>query len=264
VLGAESGDRAGVATVGATGLEATAGTRPAARAPVRIRFHSAIALILTGSMVFGFYFDLPKYVLHPAVHFPAILAVHSAVFVAWLFLYLTQTLLVQSGNIGLHRMLGWFGLALALIMPPLGIGTAIVMRRFDLLHIPSQNVPRDLAFLAAPLADIVAFTPLTWLGIALRKRRDCHSRLMFLSIASIADAGLGRLPIPGANQWFFLTNLALFAAAIVHDRVTIGHVHKVTAWGVTFIVLTEGFSVYLWQWHPEWWLGVCRALTGLG
>jgi hypothetical protein len=139
-------------------LEATAGTRPAARARVRIRFHSAIALILTGSMVVGFYFDLPKYVLHPAVHFPAILTVHSAVFVAWLFLYLTQTLLVQTGNVGLHRTLGLFGLALALIMPPLGIATAIVMRRFDLLHIPSQDVPRDLAFLAAPLADIVAFT----------------------------------------------------------------------------------------------------------
>jgi hypothetical protein len=253
-----------VATVGATGLEVNAETRPAARARGRIRFHLAIALILTASMIFGFYFDLPKYLLHPTVRFPAILAVHSVVFVAWLFLYLVQTLLVQTRNVGLHRALGWFCLVLAVIMPPLGIATAIVMRRFDLLHFPSQDVPRDLAFLAAPLADIVAFAPCAWLGIALRKRREEHSRLMFLSIASIADAGLSRIPIPGLGKWFFLSNLLLYAAGIVHDRLTLGYVHKVFAWGVPLIVLTEAFAFYLWQGHPDWWLAICGSLTGIG
>jgi hypothetical protein len=123
-----------VATAAATGLEVTAETRPTAPARGRMRFHLAIALILTASMIFEFYFDLPKYVLHPTVHFPAVLAVHSVIFVAWMFLYLVQTLLVQTRNVDLHRALGWFGLGLAVIMPPLGIVTAIIMRRFDLLH----------------------------------------------------------------------------------------------------------------------------------
>jgi hypothetical protein len=252
-----------VATAAATELEVTAGARPTARARGRLRFHLAITLILAASIIFGFYFDLPKYVLHPTLSFPAILAVHSVVFVAWLFLYLAQTLLVQTRNVGLHRLLGWFGLGLALIMPPVGVATAIVMRRFDLLHIPSQDLPRDLAYLSAPLADLIAFTPCAWLGIALRKRPDYHSRLMFLSLASIADAGLGRIPIPGASKFFFLSNLAFFAAGIVHDRLTLGHVHKVLAWGVPLILLDEAFAFYLWQWHPQWWLAICGAVTGL-
>ncbi len=248
----------------ATELEAIAKPRPRPRVRGRTRFYLAVALILAGSMVFGFYFDLPKYVLHPTVDFPPVLRWHSAVFVAWMLLYLTQTLLVQTRNVRIHRMLGWFGLGLAVIMPPLGIATAIVMRRFDLLHFQSQNVPRDLAFLAAPFADIVAFTPCAWLGIALRKRRDYHIRFMFLSIACVAETGFGRIPVPGASTWFFLSNVAFYAAAIVHDRVTLGHVHKVLAWGVPLIMLDEGFAVYLWQVHPQWWLAICRALTGVG
>jgi hypothetical protein len=253
-----------VATTAATELEETSKKRPGSRIRGRSPFHLAVALILAGSMVFGFYFDLPKYVLHPTVDFPAILAVHSAVFVAWMLLYVVQTLLVQTGNVRLHRMLGCLGIGLAVIMPPIGIVTAIVMRRFDLLHFPSQDVPRDLAFLAAPLADIVAFTPCAWLAIALRKRPAYHRRLMFLSIASVAETGFGRIPVPGANKWFYLSNLAFYVAGMVHDRHKLGHVHKALLWGVPLIVLDEAFAMYLWQGHPDWWLAICRSLTGIG
>jgi hypothetical protein len=245
-------------------LKTSAGTRPESRARGRLRFHFAIALILVGSMVSGFYFDLPKYVLHRTLHFPAVLAVHSAVFSAWMLLYLTQTLLVQTRNVRVHRTLGWFGLVLAGVMPPLGIATAIVMRRFDLLNIPSQNVPLDLAFLAGPLGDIIAFTSCAWLGIALRKRRDYHSRLMFLSIASVADTGFSRIPIPGGGKWVYLCNLTFYIAGIAHDRKTLGHVHKVFLWGVPLLLLNEAFAAYLWQAHPHWWLAVCSSLVGVG
>lgn len=253
-----------MATTAAAELEATRKARPRPRARRRSPFHAAVALILAASMVAGFYFELPKYVLHPTVRFPPILAVHSAVFVSWMLLYVVQTLLVQTRNVRLHRTLGWFGLGLAVIIPPLGIATAIVMRRFDVLAFHSHNVPRDLAFLATPFADIIAFTPCALLGIALRKRRDYHSRLMFLSIAAVAETGFGRLPIPGATTWFFLSNFAFYAAGVVHDRLTLGHVHKVFAWGVPLIVLDEAFAMYLWQVRPDWWLAICRSLTGIG
>lgn len=253
-----------MATTAATELDSTARARPARRARGRSRFHLAIALILAASMIFGFYFDLPKYVLHPKVDFPPVLRWHSLVFVAWMLLYLGQTFLVQTRNVRLHRMLGWFGLFLAVIMPPLGIVTAIVMRRFDLLHFQSHDVPLDLGFLAAPLADVIAFTPCAWLGIALRKRRDYHSRLMFLSIASVAETGFGRIPVPGASTWFYASNLVVYAAALVHDRRTLGHVHKVFRWAVPLIVLDEGLAMYLWQVHPAWWVAICRSWTGFG
>lgn len=228
------------------------------------RFHVSMALFIFLSMLGGFYFELPKYVLHPKVHFPGILAVHSLVFCSWMLLYLAQTLLVQARNIRWHRRLGWVGLGLAIIMPPLGVATAIVMRRFDLTVFHSHNVQHDLAFLAAPLADILAFTPCAWLGIIWRKRPEYHRRLMFLALASIAEAGFGRLPIPGASTWFFLSNLMLYGAAVGHDVWTRGRVHPVFVWAVPLILLDEGVAMYLWLAHPAWWLAICSSLTGIG
>ncbi len=148
-------------------------------------------------------------------------------------------------------------------MPPLGAATAIVMRRFDVLTFHSTDVPRDLAFLSTTLGDIVAFTPCAWLAIAWRKRSDRHRRLMFLSIACVAETGFGRMPIPGVTTWFFLSNVAFFAAGIAHDKLTLGRVHPVFLWGVPLIMLDEGLAMYLWQVHPAWWVAVCGWLTGI-
>lgn len=252
-----------MATSAAITVEASGGSRATPRAFGRSRFHVIAALVLAVSMVAGFYFDLSKYVIHPKVRFPAILGVHSAVFVAWMVLYLTQTVLIQARQVRLHRTLGGLGLVLALAMPPLGIATAIVMRRFDVVTFHSRDVSLDLAFLSTPLADIIAFTPCAWIGIALRKRRDYHARLMFLAIASVAETGFGRLPIPGATKWFFASNLAFYAAGMLHDRLTIGHVHKVYRIAVPLIVLDEAVAMVLWLAHPAWWLATCHWLTGV-
>jgi hypothetical protein len=230
----------------------------------RSSFYLTMALLIAALMVAGLSYDVPKYILHPTVHRPALLAIHSAVFVAWMALYVVQSILVYVRNVRLHRTLGWIGLVLAVIMPPLGIATALVMRRFDLSVFPSSNIPRDLGFLAAPLSDMVAFTSCAWAGIALRRRPDYHRRLMFLSTASIAEAGFGRLPIPGMATWFFLGNLLFYAAAILHDRLTLGYVHKVYRWAVPLLILNEALAMYLWLAHPGLWLAICRWSINIG
>lgn len=253
-----------MATSAPTPLQPGSMPRSKPRVRGRSRFHAAVALVLLGSMVAGFYFDLPKYVTHRTLHFPAILSFHAAFFVGWMLLYVAQTLLVQANNVTLHKRLGWLGVGLAAIIPPLGIATAVIMRRFDLQTFPSHDLPLDLAFLSTTTADIVAFTPCAWLGIMLRKRRDYHSRLMFLSIATVADTGFSRLPLPGMNVWFFASNVAFYLAGIAHDRWTLGRVHKVYRWGVPLIVSNELFAMYLWRVHPGWWVAVCGWLTGIG
>lgn len=256
----ESGDS--VANV-ATATAAASGPQHRRTGRRRSRFHLAAALVIAALMVVGLGYEVPKYVLRPSVHRPPLLIVHSIVFVGWMTVYVMQTSLVQAGHVRLHRTLGWLGAALALVMPPLGIATAIVMRRLDLSVFPSTDFARDLGFLAAPFSDIVAFTPCAWAGIALRRRPDYHRRLMFLSTASIAEAGFGRLPIPGMATWFFLGNLLLYAVAIIHDRLTLGHVHQVYRRWVPMLVLNECVAMYLWLVHPAWWLATCRWLIGI-
>ncbi|WP_156678642.1 hypothetical protein [Sphingomonas profundi] len=223
-----------------------------------------MALVIAALMVAGLSFDIPKYVLRPTVHRPTLLAIHSVVFCAWMLVYVVQNILIYAGRPRLHRMLGWFGLALALVMPPLGIATAIVMRRFNLEAFPSTDLARDIAFLAAPLSDIVAFTPCAWAGIFWRRRPDVHRRLMFLSTASIAEAGFGRLPIPGMATWFFIGNVLLYGAGMLHDRVTLGRVHPVYRRAVPLLILNEAVAMYLWLGHPAWWLALSRRMIGLG
>ncbi|MDB5701337.1 MAG: hypothetical protein JWL66_1536 [Sphingomonadales bacterium] len=227
-------------------------------------FYLTMALTIAALMVAGLSYDIPKYVLHPTVHRPFLLGIHSAVFVAWMVLYVLQSVLIYTRNVRWHRSLGWFGLALAIIMPPLGIATSLVMRRFNLSVFPSTDYPLDLAFLAAPLSEIWAFTVCAWIGIAMRKRPEYHRRLMFLSTASIAEAGFGRLPIPGMATWFFIGNLMFYAAAMVHDRMTIGHVHKVYRIAVPLLVLNEVWAMYLWLEHPAWWLTMSKWLIDIG
>jgi hypothetical protein len=242
---------------------AASGRRFTASHRKRSLFYLGMALTIAGLMVAGLSYDVPSYVLHPKVHRPFLLVIHSAVFVAWMALYVVQNVLVYIRKVRLHRTLGWIGLVLVIIMPPLGIITALVMRRFDLSVFPSKDIARDLGFLAAPLSDMVAFTSCAWAGIHLRRRPDYHRRLMYLSTASIAEAGFGRLPIPGMATWFFLGNLLFYAAAVVHDRMTLGYVHKVYRWGVPLLVLNESVAMYLWLVHPAWWLATCDWLIAL-
>ncbi|WP_260928717.1 hypothetical protein [Novosphingobium sp. 9] len=222
-----------------------------------------MAIIIAGGMVLGFGYEFPAYVIHPKVHRPVLLAVHSAVFVSWFVVYCAQVLLIQVRKRRLHMTLGWLGAALALVMPPLGVATALVMRRFDILAFHSTQVANDLAFVATPLADMVIFTPCAWLGIALRKRPDYHRRLMYLATAAIAEAGFGRIPIPGAGTYFYLSNLPLYAAGMIHDKVTTGRVHAVYRWGVPLIVGVEFTSMVLWFAKPVWWVDLARHMTGL-
>ncbi len=256
-----AGARVATAASGAVADGPQPGRRTGRRRP---RFHAVVALIILAFMIVGFGVELPKYVLHPRVSFPPILLYHSIAFIGWMLLYVVQTLLIQARQVRLHRTLGLLGVALALVMPPLGIATAIIMRRFDILTFHSPDVPHDLAFLATTFADILAFTPCAWLGIALRKRPEYHRRLMFLSIASIAEAGFGRLPFAGLGTWFYIGNLPLFAAGVIHDRLTRGHVHPVFRWGVPLILLDEGIAMTLWLLHPAWWVAICRWMTGIG
>lgn len=248
------------------GIKADPAMPSAARRQVTKRpiFYLAMALLISAMIVAGLSFDVPKYVLHPTAHRPVLLAVHSVVFIGWMIVYVAQNMLVYARKIRWHRMLGWVGMTFAVLVPPLGIATAIVMRRFDLATFPSSDFARDLAFLAAPLSDIVAFTPCVLAGIAMRRRPDYHRRLMYLSIASIAEAGFGRFPLPGTATWFFGGNVLLYLAAIAHDKYTRGQVHRVYRIGVPLLVLNEATAMYLWLMHPAWWLSACRWMLRFG
>jgi hypothetical protein len=134
-------------------------TRPATRLPGRRfdhHFFTAMSLLMLATVFAGFartYFlagvfsaPLPNLIIH----------VHGAAFTCWILLLITQTTLVSSGRVDLHRQLGIAGFFLGCLMVILGVLAAT-----DSLARNANLAGHDAkAFYIVPLTDILIFAML--------------------------------------------------------------------------------------------------------
>ncbi len=152
-----------------------------------------------------------------------LLHVHGLLFTAWIALFVVQVRLVAARRIAVHRRLGYAAAALAAAMVVAGFLAAVDAARRGAAP---PGIPA-LVFLAVPMADLVIFSTLVGLGIALRRRPDAHRRVMLVSTIAILTPAIARLPgvmTAGPLAFFALTDLFV-VVAVVHDRATRGHVH---------------------------------------
>jgi len=137
--------------------------------------------------LFGFGADFARF-LHEQPAPPPVLALHGAFSVGWLGLASAQVLLAETGNIRLHRRLGWWVIAGSAAMVPLGVVTAMVDMARQVGH--PDYAPQ---FLGEEFQDTFAFTVCTVAGILTRKNRADHSRFMVLAAVALMDVGPGRI-----------------------------------------------------------------------
>ncbi len=165
---------------------------------------------------------------------PLIYHIHAFVFMGWLALFLTQTLLVATDNVRLHRTLGWVALAWVPMMAVMG-----VVMTFHALR--DHGGPPFFAlgeFLFGNPAGIACFAGLAFAAIAMRRRTPWHRRLMLCALASITGPGFGRLlPVPFMIPWSWAV-AALIAPAVfplagaIIDWRRGGRVHPAWLWGL--------------------------------
>lgn len=161
---------------------------------------------------------------------PPLVHAHAVVFMGWVAIYLAQNVLVATGNIALHRRLGW--LAAAWMVPMLGLGIAVT-----LALVQGGRVPfffRPLQFLVFDPLSLLTFVGLSGAAIALRRRTDWHRRLHFCGMAILLGPGFGRLLpmpflIPYAFEATFVATLIFPVIGVVADWRRSGRVHP--AWG---------------------------------
>src|SRR5260370_33818084 len=84
-------------------------------------FYFFMSLLIPAVVVYGFSFTVGNNLIHPAFPRPLILYVHAAVFSGWLVFFMLQSALVRTHNVHWHRRIGWFGVALGVVIPVLGI-----------------------------------------------------------------------------------------------------------------------------------------------
>ncbi|MDD3799145.1 MAG: adenylate cyclase [Novosphingobium sp.] len=168
---------------------------------------------------------------------PIAVHVHGITMLAWLGLFIAQNYLATSGNMALHRKLGWTGVALAAFM--LFIGTYITLEAVAMHRVPPLFT--NAYFLMLGPVHLVWFAILLGVAIALRRKTEWHRRLMLAATVTVMEPAFGRLILPpvlmsAAGPWVEgLLQAALLGVVMVHDRRIRGAVHPALWWGVAAI-----------------------------
>jgi hypothetical protein len=226
------------------------------RATAEERFFMTSAVAMAIVIIAGFSFN--AIMGRSTIFSPISVHIHGLLFMGFLWLYVTQNFLIASGNVAVHKKLGWLAAVMvpAMIVAALYVIVAMVRRG----AVPFFFAP--LYFLAMDTMILASFVVLVVSAIRMRRRTDWHRRLMFCAMAAFTGNGLGRLLpmpllIPYAGEAAVAASLVFPIWAIVSDRRRSGRVHPAWLCGIAVIVggqiLAEiftrtplGLSFYHW------------------
>ncbi len=144
----------------------------------------------------GFGFDLHNYFHeHPPV--PLIVHVHAIATTLWLLVVTALILMVETGNVKMHRTFGWFVAGYAPLVVFIAVWSELSWQALN-LHTPGDPPAQFLSIAFSGLVSLVVLLPY---GILLRRNPAAHRRVLILAAISISDAGFSRLmglflPVP--------------------------------------------------------------------
>jgi len=168
----------------------------------------------------------------PIVH------LHAAVYVGWLALFLTQTLLAATGRIAAHMKLGRIAMGYGVLVIVVGVLTALA--RFA-LRVRAGEVADGGAQLLGPLLDMLVFAPAFAAAIYYRRKPELHKRLMILATTSLLIAAAARMQflaaLPARFLWVYLIWTAPLVLAMAHDFWRQRKIHPVYWVGLIVLVL---------------------------
>jgi len=210
----------------------------APRVRVRLNFSVIMSIALLALVVFGFSHTVPDDLSTPG--FPPFLAVHGAVFAAWMLLFVAQPALVAAGATGVHRRLGWLGLAIAIAM--VGLGGYALWFGLSTGQVP-PFYPHGLFLIRGTLA-LATFFGLVIAAIVYRRRMEWHKRFLLCATIIVTLPALERsLPLPlfGAGWPFVVDGIAdaILLVGPVVDLALRGRVHPAYVYGVGAVVLAQ-------------------------
>ena len=164
------------------------------------------------------------------------LVLHGLVTLSWFALTLVQAVLIRRTNIALHRQLGWASIGLAAVIVVLGYNIVAVA-----IHKPDWSIAGfdNIGSAIFPFFDIATFAVVYALGIANRKNREAHKRLMVLAGVMMMDPAVARTAIVllDTPPLAILIELAILAAFPIYDWRTRGKPHWASVFGFVLFVV---------------------------
>lgn len=215
-------------------------------------FYFFMSLLFVGVVVYGFSFTVGMNLIHPSVPRPFLLYIHAVVFSGWLVFFILQSTLVRTHNVQWHRRIGLYGVAHGVAITAVGISTAIIMARFNMVQLHSSHADSDMMI---PLFDMVCFTTTFALAIYWRKKPEFHRRLMFIATCSLTAAAFGRFPERILPPEFFYAGVdLLILLGVLRDLMVVRSVHPVYRYvlpafivGQTVVTYTVFHELPYWQ-----------------
>ncbi len=190
--------------------------------------------------------------------YPLATHVHAISMASWLILLAVQTMLGSSGNIALHKRLGWLGMALAIFI----VGSGITVSFTTLMVGRLPPFFEAGYFFTLGLSNMVLFTLFVLGGVLTRSNTAWHRRFMLGTLLVVFEPVLGRilpffvvpaiggpdnlLPFLEQNRMPFevfraSVHLAIIALVMIGDRMVTGRFHPV--FGLMLICVTAFYGV---------------------
>jgi hypothetical protein len=216
-------------------------------------FFPAMAVLILAVVVFGF---AESYFL-PGLFFAklpnALVHIHGALFVSWIFLLLLQNALVLLRRVQWHKTLGILGVILPPLMVVFGVLTV-----FDSIRRNGTGIPAEL-ILVGDFEELAIFVGLTCWGLLVRRSAAAHKRLMILGTLAMMGPAVNRWPFPPALRLpgTIVVCLLLPLPMVVYDLWSMRRVHRTTIIGYLLIggsILTLLPVAGMGFWHSfvEW------------
>ena len=177
---------------------------------------------------------------------PVLIHVHAAVFVGWLFLFLTQVVLAAAGQVKWHLRLGRLGIGYGVLLVGVGLVTGISRSADRVRAGHSAN-----GLLLDAVIDMAMFSIFFGAAIARRRTPRLHRRLMTVAATMLLVAAAGRMTfLPLESMWLGVWALPiLFAMAYDYRKQRV--LHPVYLLGLASILvrgLAPRFIVHTDSW----------------
>jgi hypothetical protein len=222
-------------------------------------FYFLMSLLVAVVVIYGFSRTVNASLIHASSPRPLVLYFHAVVFSCWVLFFVLQSALITTRSVKLHQQLGWFGLALGISIPIIGIATTIAMTRLRM-----QEGRADAEqFMVVPFFDMVSFTVAFALAFLYRKRPEFHRRLMLIATCSLTAAAFGRFPnalMP--RHWFYAGVDALILLGLIRDLLVTKRVHPVYLFGLPILAAGQTAAIFTYVKSGQVWMRLAHAILG--
>jgi len=219
-------------------------------------FYLFMSLLIAAIVISAFSRTIDRRLIHAVPVRPWVLYLHGIVFFGWVIFFIIQAALVRVHKVKVHRMLGWFGVTLGVVIPVLGMWTSIAMDRFEIFHL---HIRQFSPFLALQIHDLAAFAIFLALAIVWRKKPEFHRRTILLASCMLTGAAFARLPFSGLMRNYHYMDM-LILLGVLRDLIVNRRVHPVYGYAFPALIVGQTTAMHLFLSAPSWWVSITDAI----